>query len=83
MMMFRPGMSCKKMMKVIQSYLDGEVDEKVARKVAKHLNACVDCDEESTVFKNIKKSLANKPEHISPEILSSLTEFTKNIASKA
>lgn len=67
----------------MQAYLDGEVDEKTARKVAKHLNSCIDCDEESAVYKNIKNALANKPEHVSPEILTSLTEFTKNISTKS
>lgn len=79
MMMFKPGMSCRKAMKVMQAYLDGEVEENVAKKVAKHLNACEDCDKESLVFKKIKASLANRPENVNQEILNSLSAFTQDL----
>jgi len=80
-MMMRPGgMSCRKALKLMQSYLDGEVEEKLALKVAKHLNACKDCDEESLVYKKIKASLANRPPHVSQDIIDSLTDFTQNLS---
>ncbi len=72
----RKGMSCDQVMEVLQSYLDGETDTETARNVASHLDVCDDCGPESSVYVNIKKSLAAQREDVDPEILETLRNFT-------
>ena len=80
--MFRrnKGLSCDQVMEVLQSYLDGETDAETAKKVATHLDDCVNCDLESSTYKRIKVSLNAQPEAIEPEILHSLREFADRVA---
>ena len=80
--MFRrnKGLSCDQVMEVLQSYLDGETDAETAKKVAAHLDDCVDCDLESSTYRRIKVSLNAQPEAIEPEILQSLREFADRVA---
>ncbi len=77
----RKGLSCDDVMEVLQSYLDGETDAATARGVAAHLDDCVDCDRESTVFKNIKVSLASNAAPVDPDIMASIRAFSDRITS--
>ncbi len=67
-------------MVVMQAYLDGEVDERTAKKVAKHLDSCADCQYESSVYVDIKKSLAQPKIDPDPDVLAALSDFTRNLA---
>ncbi len=78
----RRGFTCDEVMNVLQNYLDGEVDLATARKVAVHLEACVDCDTESLVYRRIKASLAHGDHQpVDPSIMSSLERFSERVAS--
>jgi anti-sigma factor RsiW len=46
--------------KVLQSFLDGELDEDVARRVAAHLNLCRRCGMKADTYRAIKASLARR-----------------------
>ena len=81
MRLFRRGMSCSKLLEVLQSYLDGETDSVVARKVATHLYRCDHCDRESQVYDHIKSSLANCRPDVDPEVMAALTEFGDRLLS--
>lgn len=76
----RKGLSCQAVMEVLQSYLDGETDTETAREVASHLNECIDCDLESTVYKNIKLSLSLNKVDLDPVVLGSLQQFGEQVA---
>lgn len=52
--------SCMQVMRVLQSYLDGQTDEVTARRVANHLEACRRCGLESATYREIKAALARK-----------------------
>ncbi|HEX9549267.1 MAG TPA: zf-HC2 domain-containing protein [Acidimicrobiales bacterium] len=52
--------SCMKVMRVLQSYLDGEIDDVTARRVRNHLEACRRCGLEAATYREIKASLARK-----------------------
>ena len=50
--------SCMQVMRVLQSYLDGQTDEMTARRVANHLEACRRCGLDAATYREIKASLA-------------------------
>lgn len=77
----RRQLSCDEVMEVLQSYLDGEVDAEAARKVAAHLEDCTDCDLESSVYRNIKASLAHvEREPVDPTVLESLRNYGERVS---
>lgn len=71
--------SCKETLEGLQSYLDGEVDDETARRMASHLDHCTDCDVEADVYRNIKASLASNAESVDPEVLASLQAFSARL----
>lgn len=76
----RRAMSCDEVMEVLQGYLDGEVDAKTARRVAAHLDACVDCATETDVYRRLTASLVHVPtETVDPEIMERLQDFSRRV----
>lgn len=75
----RGGPSCREVMRVIQSHLDGEVDVETAREIAAHLDHCDRCEGEAEIFRQIKRSLAHAAEPVDPEILASLHAFSERL----
>jgi anti-sigma factor RsiW len=53
-------MSCLRVARVLQSYLDGEIDEITARRVAAHVEDCRRCGLEASVYREIKSALARR-----------------------
>lgn len=51
---------CAEVIRVLQSYLDGEVDEAAAQGVVEHLADCRACGLEADLYREIKKSLARQ-----------------------
>ena len=74
-------MGCMRTMPYLQSYLDGNLDEIAARRVAKHLEDCRRCGLEITVFTEIKEALAEKRDSIDPDVLDRLQHFATHLAS--
>jgi anti-sigma factor (TIGR02949 family) len=52
--------SCLQVMRVLQSYLDGQTDEVTTRRVANHLEACRRCGLEAATYREIKAALARR-----------------------
>ena len=77
--LLRRGMSCTEVVKVLQSYLDGETEPEVARAVARHLGACLHCDQESQVYADIKASLQRRRGDVDPEVLAALRDFSQQL----
>ena len=75
----RGAPSCDEIMKVLQAYLDGEVDVHTARKVAGHLEDCAACSHESAVYERITASLSNRRREIDPEIRAALEAFSRDL----
>jgi anti-sigma factor RsiW len=53
-------LECLRMSRVLQSYLDGDLDEVTARRVAKHLEECRRCGLEADTYTAIKTALARR-----------------------
>lgn len=52
--------SCLEVGRVLQSYLDGHVDELTARRVARHLELCRRCGLEAETYTEIKNALSRR-----------------------
>lgn len=53
---------CRETVRVLQAYLDGEVDEATAEAAERHLETCRRCGLEATVYAEIKEALARRRE---------------------
>jgi anti-sigma factor RsiW len=65
-MMFRAArqarIGCMKVAKVLQGYLDGEIDHETAERVGVHLEICRRCGMKADTYRAIKASLARQGE---------------------
>ncbi|MDY7102545.1 MAG: zf-HC2 domain-containing protein [Actinomycetota bacterium] len=71
---------CREVMRVLQAYLDGEVDEETARMVAPHLDACRRCGLEAHVYEDIKAALASRAPRVDQATLDRLERFGEAVA---
>ena len=67
--------NCREVGKVLQSYLDNDVEEDSTEKIAAHLEACKDCGLEVEPYRQIKTSLASKMPEVEPAALERLQAF--------
>ncbi|MDV6013621.1 zf-HC2 domain-containing protein [Haloechinothrix sp. LS1_15] len=51
---------CWRTMRDLQPYLDGEIDEVVARRVTRHLEECLRCGLEAETYRAIKDAVARR-----------------------
>jgi anti-sigma factor (TIGR02949 family) len=69
-------MDCREVGRLLQRYLDGELDEHRSRRLAGHLEDCRRCGLEATTYEQIKATLAQRRGRDVPrESLERLTEF--------
>ena len=76
----RDQMSCHQVGKVLQSYLDDELDDDAARKVAAHLEDCRRCGLEAETYDALKASLQRGPAGLADEPVTRLREFGERLA---
>ncbi len=74
------NLNCNEVLEVLQSYLDGETDETVARQVSGHLSLCVNCEPESVIYQRIKTTIAVGGSDIDETVLSRLEVFTQRVS---
>jgi anti-sigma factor RsiW len=70
--------NCLHVMRVMQSYLDGETDEVTARRVAAHLESCRRCGLDAAVYREIKNALARR-EAPDPSSIDRLRAFGQSL----
>ena len=80
MKFFRRKLSCKQVEQQLQMYLDTELDEKSAKKVADHLEMCQDCAFEADLMTKIKMSLKGAEGNVDPGTLARLNQFANRIS---
>jgi anti-sigma factor RsiW len=66
--------------RVINGFVDGQVEEGFAAKIAEHLEDCRRCGLDAEVYANIKQSLQSKPPTIDDEAMDRLREFGSKLA---
>ncbi len=72
--------SCREVGQVLQSYLDGEVDELAAHRITRHLELCRRCGMESSTYAEIKASLArNGAQAVDLDAVTRLRQFGQRL----
>ncbi len=73
-------MECHEVAEVLQTYLDGLVDERSARRIEEHLEECRRCGLEIEAYERIKASLAGRRAELPSESVHRLREFGERLA---
>lgn len=85
MSLFRRGavadrpLSCRQVGKILQSFLDSELDEITTDKVAEHLEDCRRCGMAADVYLEIKASLGRDAPVVPEESVSRLEDFARRL----
>lgn len=72
-------LECMRVTRVLQSYLDGAVDDVTARRVAAHLEHCRRCGLEAETYRAVKAALA-RHEHTPADAVDRLRAFAEHLA---
>ena len=76
----REKLSCREVGKVLQSYLDGELDELRARRVARHLEMCRRCGMAAETYAEIKRALRGSAGSPPQDAIDRLRAFGEHLA---
>ena len=85
MTLFRRGssadrpLSCRQVGKILQSFLDAELDDVTTDKVAEHLEDCRRCGMAADVYLEIKASLGREAPVVPEASLARLEEFARRL----
>lgn len=74
-------LSCRQVGKILQRFLDSELDEMTTDKVAEHLEDCRRCGMAADVYLEIKASLGRHAPVVPEDALSRLEEFSRDLLS--
>lgn len=66
---------CLEVWRVLTAFVDGEVEEDYALKIAEHLDDCRRCGMKAEAYSRIKESLQARPPRLDPEAVARLREF--------
>jgi anti-sigma factor (TIGR02949 family) len=70
--------SCCEVMRLVQSFVDGELNERRARRIAQHLDDCQNCGLEVALYQEIRESLRRQiPIH--EPTLARLKDFVRQL----
>lgn len=72
--------TCAEVAQVLQSYLDGHVDDLTARRVRRHLEHCRRCGLESQTYLAIKDAIARRGREVDPAAVERLRSFGERLA---
>jgi anti-sigma factor RsiW len=72
-------MECHEVGEVLQTYLDGYVDEHRARRIEEHLEHCRRCGLEVEAYERIKASLAARRGDLPSDSVDRLREFGERL----
>lgn len=76
--------SCREVGHVLQTYLDGELDELAAARITRHLKLCRRCGMEATTYAEIKASLSRRgTRHVDPTAVDRLRAFGEELIERA
>ena len=75
-------MGCREAARVLQSYLDGQLDATEAKRVADHLEVCRRCGLDAATFRSIKATLAGAAPQADPEAVDRLQAFARDLGTR-
>lgn len=79
----REELDCHEVARVLQAYLDQELDRGLAREVADHLDDCHRCGMEAETYRRLKASLSNLRQPVDPESVERLRRFVDDLTQRA
>ena len=74
---------CARVAKVLQAYLDGELDDRHAGMVAAHLEHCERCGIEAEVYEQVKDQLRDLHQQPDPDAIARLRTFADRVVAGA
>ncbi|HSO70905.1 MAG TPA: zf-HC2 domain-containing protein [Arachnia sp.] len=78
-----PWVECHRVAKVLQAYLDGEVDHMTADMVSTHLETCRRCGLEANTYRAIKAATLgaeSEPAPVDPDAVARLRRFAEGLS---
>ena len=72
------SLACRRVRRVLQSYLDGALEDATARRVARHLEGCRRCVREAETYLAIKNSLSRRRPG-APDAVQRLRDFGETL----
>lgn len=76
----REELRCKEIGQLLQSFLDGELDELASRQVARHLDDCRRCGMEAETYEEIKRALRRSAGRPPEDAVDRLRAFGQRLA---
>lgn len=73
--------SCREVARQLHFYLDGEIDDVAARRIARHLEVCRRCGLDASTYTEIKSALVRRGEPVPDEALERLRRFGSDLIS--
>lgn len=71
---------CREVGRVLQGYLDHEVEPGFAKRIQEHLDDCRRCGLEAEAYRRLKTSLEIHQQPVDPEAVDRLRAFGRSIA---
>jgi len=71
----KPEVDCREVGRVLQNYLDNDVEPGFAGKIAAHLDECKKCGLEATTYTQIKDSLGDTRPEVDTDAIQRLRLF--------
>jgi hypothetical protein len=75
----RDRMECMRVSPLLQTYLDGELDQDGARRVSRHLDACRRCGLAAKTFRDIKAAVSRLGDGPDQEAVQRLQRFAEDL----
>jgi anti-sigma factor RsiW len=76
----RDRMECMRIRRVLQSFLDGELDGAQREWVAAHLDACRRCGLDAVTYESLRRRLSGFDQSVDPEAIARLERFVDQLA---
>ena len=78
----RRPLTCPEVARLLQSYLDGEIDELKARRISRHLEDCRRCGMKAETYSAIKRSLRENRPSVPAGAVERLRAFGERLAAE-
>lgn len=73
-------LTCPEVGRLLQRYLDGEIDEVKAQRIARHLDDCRRCGLKAETYSAIKQSLRDHRAEVPSDVIERLRAFGRQLA---
>jgi anti-sigma factor RsiW len=79
----RGGVNCLQVARILQRYLDDQLDERAAAHVASHLDECRRCGLDAESYREVKRALASRARPPTSRQVERLTAFVAELVTEA